>query len=36
MKMHINLDFRWWAPIPKSIQVPYDKGMKALTEASKQ
>ena len=22
---------RWWAPIPKSIQVPYGKGMKALT-----
>lgn len=22
---------RWWALIPKSIQVPYGKGMKALT-----
>lgn len=22
---------RWWAPIPKAVQVPYGKGMKALT-----
>lgn len=28
---HDAIFVRWWAPIPKSIPVPYGKGMKALT-----